>query len=131
MGLMGHVVWLMNQSPLHKHLFISDLEWLVMPALMLGQFRIWHETDKQGNRVPVAFASWAYLDAEAEARLKEGVKRLRPTDWKSGDALWLIDVIAPFGAAEKAIAQLREQVFKGRPVKSLQPAPDGRGTVVV
>ncbi len=130
-GILGHVVWLMSQSGLHKHLFLSDLEWLVMPALSLGQFRIWHQTNPQGHNVPVAFASWAYLDEGAEARIKEGIKKLAPTDWKSGEALWLIDLIAPFGGADNVIKELREKVFEGRTVKSLQPAPDGKGLAVV
>lgn len=44
--------------------------------------------------------------------------------------LWLMDIIAPFGGMEPAIKELRESVFKGRSVKSLQPAPGGGMGVV-
>jgi len=40
-------------------------------------------------------------------------------------------MIAPFGAADKAIQQLRDSVFKGKRVKTLQPSPDGKGMAVV
>lgn len=125
-GLFGNVVWLMMQSAAHKHLFLTDMEWLVMPALQLNQFRLW-----QQNGMPVAYASWAFLDEGAEGRMKESIKRLAPVDWKSGDALWLVDMIAPFGGQEEAIAELRATVFEGRTMKSLQPSPSGEGIAVV
>ena len=81
-------------------------------------------------RARLHFSKGLAAEGAAAARLKEGVKKLRPTDWKSGDQLWMIDMIAPFGSADKAIQQLREQVFKGQTVKSLQPAPDGKGMAV-
>ncbi|NKB58522.1 MAG: toxin-activating lysine-acyltransferase [Alphaproteobacteria bacterium] len=140
-GILGHVTWLMTQSPLHRHLFVTDLEWLVMPALALNQFRIWHGSAQQaagipasqvqGGSMPIGFASWAYLDEEAEARIKQGIKQLRATDWKAGDSLWLIDLIMPFGGMEKAVQELKRAVFKDKVVKSLQPSPSGEGVAVV
>ncbi|MEO5374993.1 MAG: toxin-activating lysine-acyltransferase, partial [Alphaproteobacteria bacterium] len=32
-SLLGDVAWLMVRSPAHRHLFLADLEWLVLPAL--------------------------------------------------------------------------------------------------
>jgi cytolysin-activating lysine-acyltransferase len=124
-AVVGHAVWLMMQSPAHKHLFLTDLEWLLLPPITLNQFRIW-----RNKGMPAAFASWAYLDERAEARIKQNIKKLAPTDWKSGESLWLIDMVAPFGGAEAAVKELREQVFKGQKVKSLQPAPGGGVAVV-
>ncbi|MBA5777673.1 toxin-activating lysine-acyltransferase [Stappia sp. F7233] len=50
------------------------------------------------DHVPIGFASWAYLGEEpAERIVKKGIRRLMPTDWKSGDEFWLIDFIAPLG----------------------------------
>jgi len=34
--MLGEIVCLMSQSPAHKHFSLADLEWLVMPALALG-----------------------------------------------------------------------------------------------
>jgi len=38
-GILGQITWLSTQSPRHKGLFIYDLEWLVMPAILLKQFK--------------------------------------------------------------------------------------------
>jgi cytolysin-activating lysine-acyltransferase len=122
----GHATFLMARSQLHRHLMITDMEWLLLPPIMLGQFRMW-----QDNGKPVGFASWAYLGEEAEERItKKGIRRLMPTDWKTGEALWLIDFIAPFGNGEKMIQELREVIHVGKRMKMLQAKSEG-GTGVV
>jgi RTX toxin acyltransferase family len=86
-----------ERSPLHKHLMVTDIEWLLMPPIMLNQFHMW-----QDNGRPHGFASWAYFGEEQEERIaKKGIRRLMPTDWKTGEALWLIDFVAPLWRAGK------------------------------
>ncbi len=125
-ALFGHAAWLMMHSKAHKHLFVTDLEWACEPPIALEQCYFWHR-----GHVPVGFASWAYLSEEAEARMLQGIRKLGPADWKSGDRLWLMDLIVPFGGMQEAAKELRETVLKGKKVKSLQPAPDGSGMAVV
>lgn len=122
----GNAAWLMMHTKTHKHLFVTDLEWACEPPIALGQCYFWHR-----GHVPVGFASWAYLSEEAEARMMQGVRKLGPADWKSGDRLWLMDLLVPFGGMQEAAKELRETIFKGQKVKSLQPAPDGSGMAVV
>ncbi|MDO8608521.1 MAG: toxin-activating lysine-acyltransferase [Phaeospirillum sp.] len=120
------VVALMAASPPHKHLFLTDLEWLVMPPLVLGQCSL---VRREGR--PFAFVSWAFLGPEAAARMTQPQLRLRPGDWKSGDEAWIIDVVAPFGGGEVALKEVKARTFADRKVKALQPAPDGKGLAVV
>lgn len=122
----GHALWLMSRSPLHKHLMITDIEWLVSPPIILGQFHLW---ERAGS--PFGFASWALLGEEAEERIvAKGIRRLMPTDWKSGEQLWLIDFICPFGGHEALIQELKTQVLSNKRFKMLQAAPGGRKAVV-
>src|SRR5262245_21689708 len=65
--VLGEIVWLMSQSPLHKQFFISDLEWLVMAPVLLQQFRLFYDRDK-----PIGVAFWATVNAEVEVRLAAG-----------------------------------------------------------
>ena len=120
--MLGEVVWLLSQSPAHKHFTIGDLEWLVMPAILLEQFRVFH-----GDRAPVGFALWAHLSEDAERRLNDAAMagqgaRLRPDDWKSGDRLWLVDLIAPSATPdnklqEAMLADLLRNIFPGRTIR--------------
>lgn len=122
----GHAIWLMHLSPAHKHLFITDIEWLVTPPISLDQFRLW-----QKEETPIGFASWAYLSEDVEERIQsKGIRKLMPTDWKSGDQLWLIDFLAPFGGQEEMLKDLKEKALNGQTIKSFQPGPDGKAKVV-
>ncbi len=120
--VVGQVCGLMTVSPAHKHLFIADLEWALMPPVLLRQFSMVRQNDRLA-----AFVSWASVSDEVNARLKQGVTRLKPADWRSGSHLWIIDVIAPFGRRDEIVAQVRETVFAGKVVKVLAPGTNGRG----
>lgn len=111
-AVLGHIAWLMSQSKDHRDLFVSDLEWRVMPAVAHGQFRIW----RQGNR-PVAYASWAFVGPKQEARLKAGTIRLAPTEWRSGDIKVIVDVIAPLGTRESMVDEIVKCKIKSDPDK--------------
>ena len=144
-AVLGEIVWLMSQSPLHKQFFISDLEWpaaqaaneneLMTPAL-LQQFRTFYAQDR-----PLGVVLWATVSDEVAARLSEGTTKLRPQDWKSGDKLWVMpeacfqhdEVIAPAcpgprhasdekrsgGGAEEMVKDLKANVFPAREVRYL------------
>lgn len=93
--LLGEMTWLLTQSPLHRGLAIGDIEWLAMPALIHRQFYIFRDGEK-----PVGLALWAKCDAAAEAKLDRGMiepeNRLSLEEWRSGERVWLVDLIAPF-----------------------------------
>ena len=38
--MLGEIVWLFSQSATHKNFAVGDLEWMVMPPLMLEQYRL-------------------------------------------------------------------------------------------
>jgi cytolysin-activating lysine-acyltransferase len=140
-AVFGEIAWLMTQSTLHKSMFLSDLEWLVMPPLMLGQFRLFHGPDplKAGNQRPIGCIFWALAVPEVAERLATGIARMRPTDWRPvglagvGDTaaqntdatIWIVDCLAPFGGADQMIQDFREKVFPGRDVKWRSVSSDG------
>ncbi len=118
---LGEIVSLLVQSPAHRHLFLNDLEWLVVPPVMLRQFALF----RQGPR-PIAYASWATVSEVVEKRLAAGQPRLAPAEWRSGDRLWLMDMVAPFGGCDRLFAELRGRVLAGREIKAIRSGPEGR-----
>jgi cytolysin-activating lysine-acyltransferase len=68
---------------------------------------------------PIGVAFWATASEEVEQRLAAGTSRLRPQDWKSGNRLWVVEVIAPFGGAEEMVKDLKAKVFPQRELKFL------------
>jgi cytolysin-activating lysine-acyltransferase len=120
--LLGPVVWLYMHAPSHKHLFLTDVEWMIIPPMALNQYKLYMKEE-----APLAYASWAYVDEETEKRLLAGRIRLAPKDWKSGERLWLIDLVAPFGGGKDVLKDIRDNVFPTRPIKQLVPDADGKG----
>lgn len=109
--VLGEVVWLMSQSPTHKQFFISDLEWFVMTPVLLQQFRLYYAQDR-----PLGVVLWGQVSEEVEARLVEGPPKLRPQDWKSGNRIWAIEVIAPFGGSEEMVKDFKAKLYPNEPV---------------
>jgi cytolysin-activating lysine-acyltransferase len=99
--VLGEITWLMTQSPRHKAIALGDLEWLVMPAILLRQFRLFYKGEQ-----PVGVALWALADDLVAKRIDAGDKRLTAVEWKSGTNLRIVELVAPFGGE----AEMREQV---------------------
>lgn len=120
---LGQITWLFSESPVHGRLAIADLRWSVMPALLVEQFRIFRfgplpgleeakpqdflpGMTKEGlEQMPLGLALWGWLSEEAEAKVERG-ERLAPEDWKSGDRLWLLELISPFATPENRLAEV-------------------------
>lgn len=117
--LLGPVTWLMMQQPASRHTLVSELEWRVLPALMLDQAKLYLK-----DEAPIAFVSWARLSDAVAQRYKTAPHQLTMTDWNSGDQVWLIDVLTPFGGAQDVLKDLREKVFAGQVVNQLVPIPE-------
>ena len=122
---LGEITWLLSQSRTHRYmLFVADLEWLVMPALQQGQYRLFYVEGK-----PAGLAVWGWVSDRAADRLAQG-GRLAVTEWRSGPNLWLVDLIAPFGGQESMLADLQDSALSGHAFRYLRTHPDGSREVV-
>ena len=97
-NVFSSAVFLMSRSAKHRHLFLADLEWRLMPPLALKQFRLFTKDNH-----PVALATWAMVSEAVEARLKGGGTHLKPEEWKSGDRRVVVDIVAPFGGEKEKV----------------------------
>lgn len=86
----GDMTFLAFRSDRHRAMSLATLRHYLEPPIELGQFRIFRFDD-----VPRGMYTWAWLDQKAERKLIRG-KPLDPQDWRSGDALWIVDLIAPY-----------------------------------
>ena len=115
----GKMVFVMTQSPLHRQLFVGDLEWMLLPLIVAGNFRIFRAAD---GKSPAAFATWALVSDEVHARLsgadlRQGhTPRLQPADWTSGTHIWLTELCSPHGFLEQLVAEMKQADFKVGPL---------------
>ncbi|MDB5469059.1 MAG: toxin-activating protein [Caulobacter sp.] len=132
----GQIVWLLTQSPLHRELKLKAIETTFMPAVVHEQFRIFRfgplpglenadpasfgaiGMSKEGlEQLPLGVAIWAYLSPEAEAKVEAG-QPLELADWKSGDRLWLLELISPFANEQNKLTHAMMFDLMGGPFKA-------------
>lgn len=122
---LGEIAWLLSQSPNHRHaLFLGDLEWLVMPPLTLAQYRLFY-----ANNRPVGVAFWAFVSEPVEQRLAGG-GRLGANEWRSGDRVWLVEIVAPFGGQDRMLADLQQTALADRKFRYVRVQPGGKRETV-
>lgn len=119
----GAAVWLWMQSDAHRDIPLHILNSLLLPAIGYRQFIL-----GSVNGQPVFYLSWAMFDEDAEHRyLHSHPSTLPESDWGSGDRMWVIDWIAPFGHSLQISRLLKQQWFKDRCMRFLYHRGDERG----
>lgn len=116
--IMGPALWLYARDPLKKFMFMADIDWAILPPVILDQCRLY---TKDG--IPFAFFTWALVGDVVDQRLRSGTPRIAPHEWQSGQHLWLVDVVTPFGKTEEMINELRSTQFSGLKISALIPDP--------
>ncbi|MBY3255810.1 toxin-activating lysine-acyltransferase [Rhizobium laguerreae] len=118
----GQVVLAMSSVPRYRSQMLSDLHHLVVDPLINDRIAI--ATPKAVTGIePPAIAIWATVSSEVDARIAEQAKagvfpiRLKPEDWKSGDIVWLLDVIAPTRELATMVLTQFHQVAKQDSIK--------------
>ncbi len=148
----AQVVGVLMRDPKFRHAKLTDLEWLVLPPLMSGQWRLGQgvlplpgakSSGKDGAKpeapkdaglvVPVAVALWASVSPEIDARLTDklqGPLPLAANEWASGKQIWLTAVAGDPRYLPAFLVQLQEKEFKGRSVKVRGQQADGKLAVL-
>jgi hemolysin-activating ACP:hemolysin acyltransferase len=131
----SQIVGLLMRSPHYKHYALSDLEWLVLPALATGQFSVAEAaTQRDAPTVPVAVALWASVSPQIDKRLSEDLSapmRLRPDEWRSGEILWLIAAVGDARMIPSFLKQLCGTAWKGRHIKLRRLDAEGKPAVAL
>ena len=140
----ANIVGVLMRDPGFKNLRLADLEWLVIPAILSGQWRLAQGAarptksdtasaeEKASMYVPVATALWASVSPEIDKRLSENLDKpltLRPNEWLSGQHIWLIAVAGDRRYLRKFLTTLADSDFKGKTVKMRVNDPDGKVVV--
>jgi cytolysin-activating lysine-acyltransferase len=129
----GEIVSVLMRSPQFRGMPLQEVEALVVPAVMSGQFLVAEAQSKsKGFVTPVAIALWATVSAEVDQRLGQDLDkpfRLAPNEWRSGEIAWLITIAGDGRIISPMLKQLQEATLKGRPLKMRIKDKDGKVTV--
>jgi hemolysin-activating ACP:hemolysin acyltransferase len=114
--ILGQIVMMMMDS----EVYLKDPLWIVKKNL-IGPFLNNQAIVMFNDNQVVGYAAWAWLSDEAEKKYIDYSNSLEPSDWKSGENLWLVDVLAPENGAIEIINYTRSfvaaQGHKGKVVK--------------
>jgi cytolysin-activating lysine-acyltransferase len=136
----SQIVSLMMRDQKYRGLRLMDLEWLVLPAIISGQWQVAQGVQQapagaqlQGNiAFPVASVLWARVSADVDARLAAELDKplvLKPEEWTSGENIWLIAVVGEALYLRNFLQQMQTTVFKDKVVKLRGATPDGKQSV--
>lgn len=104
-------LYLFSNSKDHRHYSISEfLSYLVYPVLH-NKIQFFYEDGK-----PVGLVTWCYLSNEKAQAFKDDEYILQEEDYlaESGDQLWGIEFIAPFGTHTFKIMRRMKEVHRDR-----------------
>lgn len=135
----SQVVAVLMRDTNFRNMRLADLEWLVIPPVMAGQFRIAHapppgqpQPKEAAFTVPIAVALWARVSPQLDKSLSENLDKpvwIKPNQWASGDILWLMALAGDRRALPQFVKLLQQNDFKGKPVKMRARGADGKVTV--
>src|SRR5262245_37031087 len=129
----GEIVSVLTRSPQFRAVPLGEVQALVLPPLMSGQFLVAEARSKsQGFITPVAIALWAKVTKEVDKRLSENLNtpiKLAPNEWKRGDIPWPISLTGNAQAIAPMLKKFQETTLKGQPLKMRSRAKDGKTVV--
>ena len=81
------IINLYKLFPKYKNNTYEELYYHILPSINFNQYKIFKE-----DNIVFAFVNWAYLSESVEQTYKLDAKLFK-TEWKSGNTLWLHDII--------------------------------------
>ena len=129
----GEIVSLLMRSPGHQNMALKDLQTLVAPAILTGQFAVADAQSKEnGSVMPVGAVIWAHVSPEVDKRLSENLNepvQLALQEWRSGDIPWIILSLGDKGVVGSLLQQLTANIFKAKAPKLRVRGADGAVSV--
>lgn len=121
--VLGSAVWLWMHSASHRNFPLQSLSSVLLPAIKHRQFLLAYEVGRA-----VFYLSWANLSAVAEQRyISQHPVFMPDSDWQSGERLWILDWVAPFGHTRTMSRLVRQQLFAARCARYLMHRGNERG----
>ncbi len=108
----GYACALMASQASHGKLTVAYLWQVLTPAIQQENIKFYFNQDG----AVVGYVIWASLCPAVEQRvIGSGQFQLHLSEWNEGDSLWIVDLLVPHGSLKYVLADLRDQVFAGRP----------------
>jgi hemolysin-activating ACP:hemolysin acyltransferase len=124
---LGEVMSVLQRSPRHRQKTLADLDWMILPALRYGQYRIAKDAKRGGMTPPEAVIAWAKVSPAVDTRIMANPHQpihLALGEWQSGDIVWIIDAAGSSRVIAQMMQQLAREILQV-PVKFRAAGPQG------
>jgi len=132
-AIFGEVVGLLMRTSPYKELWLTDLEWLVVPALVSGQVSVaTAQSSTNGATMTVGAVLWARVSDEVDKRLTaepRDMVRLTPREWTSGDIIWIVASAGDGRVLGEMVKHLATKEWAGKDVRIIVRAKNGQPKV--
>ena len=129
----GELVTLLMRSETDRKRPISDLEWMIAPAIASGQFAVADaQSKKTGAITPIGAILWASVSEDVDKKLSDtssAQPRIRPQEWQSGSIPWILLAMGDKRVIAGLIKKLSQQVFKDQAPKIRSRDKDGNTVI--
>ena len=95
----GDYVFLAERSARQRGMPVGTFADSIVPPIMANQYKIF-----RFDGVPRGLFTWGWLSEDVEKRYVAG-EGLSASDWRSGDRLWIIGLVAPYRGLTASIVR--------------------------
>jgi hemolysin-activating ACP:hemolysin acyltransferase len=135
-AIFGSITRVLADSINHQSLPLSEVRWLVLPAVATGQYAVAEgpldQRQPDGAFGPIAVVAWGLLSPEIDQQLTQNPDvplRLTIPQWQSGTIPWILETAGSKPVVDRIIADLLAKQFKGAPVKIRVRSKDGKTAI--
>ncbi len=114
LAVIGEFAFLCFYSKLHRKWSMEMIARSFEPPIYLKQFQVYRARD-----VPRGLVTWARMDSATEAKFIQGNGLDTYEEWNSGENLWIVDIISPWGHGKAMIENIKKFI-PGTLVKTLR-----------
>jgi len=107
--VIGEIIMMASRSGRHRDYTVADVERNFLQAAAMDQMRIYRSEVE-----PVGIVTWALLSDELDQAMEKDDVELKPEDWRSGDNLWIIEMINHPDVGPSIQADLTQTVFPNK-----------------
>jgi len=101
----GEIAFLCFHSKLYQKWSMQAIAKVFEAPIYLKQFQVYRAKD-----VPRGVVTWGLLSADCERKYLSGEGLDEFDQWNSGEQLWIMDIMAPWGHGKEIIKNIKDTV---------------------
>lgn len=127
----GEIMSVLLQSPRHGKVTLETIARQMAPAFLTDQY-VLAKVQQDNSDVPptaVGVVFWASVSDEVDQRLQADLEKpieIGADEWKSGDVIWILDIVAAPKVSASILQSVRERVGTDKTIRVRTADSEGK-----